>query len=217
MTDINFCVKKDSLDVWNSYLLKDAEFEGIDEFPKIKSSLEIPKKLISFSKAIKSKEFDAYVMFYEHDKYFERLWKNPIRYTKILQKFKGVITPDFSMYVNMPLCMQKYQMMKGRMLGNFWSKLGMNIIPNVRFGDERTYEFAFLGIEKEKNVAIGTIGMMKNKKERKIILSGISRMIKKLKPKNIIIYGSLPKEFVLKHKDTNFIIFKNSTYDYLKK
>ncbi|MCL2528754.1 MAG: DUF4417 domain-containing protein [Coriobacteriia bacterium] len=40
--------------------------------------------------------------FYEHDQAFERLWNNPKRYIKILQRFAGSISPDFSLYPDMP-------------------------------------------------------------------------------------------------------------------
>ena len=69
-------------DVFNSFLVADAEYEGEIELPKLKTSNEIPQKVITFSKAMSPscKEFDCWVHFYEHDRYFERLWHNPKRY-----------------------------------------------------------------------------------------------------------------------------------------
>ena len=43
-------------------------------------------------------DFDSWVVFYEADKYFERLWNNPKQYISKLKRFQGVITPDFSIY-----------------------------------------------------------------------------------------------------------------------
>lgn len=97
-------------DVFRSFLVENADYEGYIELPKIKTSNIIPKNLVPFSKAMSRswKDFDCFVMFYEHDVKFERLWHNPKQYLEKLKKFKGIISPDFSLYRNMPLCMQMW-------------------------------------------------------------------------------------------------------------
>ena len=77
---------------------------------------------------------------------------NPRQYLDKLKKFQGIISPDFSLYRNMPLCMQMWNTYRGRALANFLSENDINIIPNVRFGDERTYSFCFEG--KDSNINI---------------------------------------------------------------
>ena len=62
--------------------------------------------MIAFSKAISSKDYEQWVHFYEDDHLFERLWNNPRKYLPILERFQGVILPDFSLYRDMPLVMQ---------------------------------------------------------------------------------------------------------------
>lgn len=66
-------------DVLNSFLVENAEYEGCFELPKLKTSALLPEKVITFSKAIdrKFKDFDCFVIFYEDDEKFERLWNNP--------------------------------------------------------------------------------------------------------------------------------------------
>ena len=78
-----------------AFLVKDAEYEGYIELPKIKTSNLIPEKLVPFSKAMSKSwnNFDCWVMFYEHDVKFQRLWNTPTRYLDKLKKFKGVIRP----------------------------------------------------------------------------------------------------------------------------
>ena len=81
-------------DVFKSFLVEDAEYDGYIELPKIKTSDLIPEKVVTFSKAMEKsfKDFDCYVMFYEHDAKFERLWHNPKQYLTKLKKFRGVIS-----------------------------------------------------------------------------------------------------------------------------
>ena len=200
-------------DVFHSFLVKNADYDGYIELPKIKTSNFIPEKLVSFSKAMSYTwtDFDCWVMFYEHDIKFERLWNNPKKYLTKLKKFKGVISPDFSLYRNMPLCMQKWNTYRGRALAVWLQNNGIEIIPNIRFGDERTYSFCFDGIEENKTIAIGTHGCIKEKENRLFFEIGLARLIKRLSPKIIIIYGNAPDKIfdVYRSKGINIISFES--------
>ena len=83
-----------------------------------------------------------------------RLWNNPKAYVKKLKKFRGVISPDFSLYRNMPLCMQLWNTYRNRALAVWMQDNGIEVIPNIRFNDERTYSFCFDGVEKNSTVAV---------------------------------------------------------------
>ena len=50
----------------------------------------------------------------------------------------------------MPLVMQMWNTYRGRGIAVWIQNNGIEIIPNVRFGDERTFSFCFDGVE-EKN------------------------------------------------------------------
>ena len=200
-------------DVFRSFLVKNADYAGNLELPVIKTSDYLPEKVITFSKAMspRFKDFDSWVIFYEHDQGFERLWNNPRAYIKKLKKFKGVITPDFSMWRNMPLCMQMWNAYRGRALAVWMQNNNIEIIPNVRWGDERTYEFCFDGIEKNKTVSIGTHGCLKTKEDRLYFETGLALLVNKLSPKNIIVYGSTPNKIfgIYKDKGINVIPFES--------
>ena len=200
-------------DVFHSFLVKEADYEGYIELPKIKTSNLIPKKLVPFSKAMSKtwKDFDCWVMFYEHDVKFERLWNNPKRYMEKLKKFKGVISPDFSLYRNMPLVMQQWNTYRSRALAVWLQNNGIEVIPNVRFGDERTFSFCYDGIEENKTVAVGTHGCIKRKEDKIFFKIGLARMVQRLSPKTIIVYGSAPDSIFKPYKDMgiNIIAFES--------
>ena len=94
-------------DVFHSFLVENADYDGYFELPVIRTSDHLPDKVITFSKAMSKTwdDFDCWVVFYEHDRDFERLWNKPRQYLDKLKKFKGIISPDFSLYRNMPLIM----------------------------------------------------------------------------------------------------------------
>ncbi len=205
MTDEEF---NKNYDVFNSFLTSDADFEGYIELPKIKTSNLIPEKLVTFSKAMSKswKDFDCFVMFYEHDVKFERLWNNPQKYLEKLKRFKGVISPDFSLYRNMPLVMQQWNTYRGRALAVWLQNNEIEVIPNVRFNDERTYAFCFDGIERFKTVAVGTHGCIKRKPDREYFKKGIAELVKRLLPKTIIVYGKAPDSIFKPYKDAGIDI-----------
>ncbi len=200
-------------DVFRSYLVENADYEGYFELPKIQTSNLLPEKIIPFSKAMSKKwsDFDCWVMFYEHDGKFERLWKNPKQYLNKLKKFRGVISPDFSLYRNMPLVMQLWNTYRGRALATWFQKNGIEIIPNIRWNDERAYLFCFDGIEKEKTIAVGTHGCIKRKSDRAYFKKGLYELVNKLSPKNIIVYGAVPDEIFKPYKDMgiNIVSFES--------
>lgn len=179
-------------DVFNSFLVKNARYDGREEIPCVVTSNNIPRKLISFSKAISCKEKDCWVHFYEHDSQFERLWRNPKKYLSLLKTFKGIITPDFSLYYDMPLCMQVWNTYRGKALANWLQENGVEVIPNVRWGDERTFSIACLGVEKEKTIAVGTHGCIKTVEGKKMFIAGFDYVVNELRPKTIIVYGQMP-------------------------
>lgn len=202
-----------SYDVFHSFLVENADYEGYIELPKIRTSNQLPDKIIPFSKAVSNawKDYDCWVMFYEHDRNFERLWNKPKQYLSKLKKFKGVISPDFSLYRNMPLVMQQWNTYRSRALAVWMQNNGIEIIPNVRFGDERTYSFCFDGIERNKTVSVGTHGCIKRKEDKIFFKAGLAHLVKRLSPETIIVYGSAPDSIFKPYKNIgiNVIAFES--------
>lgn len=182
------------VDVFNAFLVSDANYDGDLEIPVILGDNHRPKKLLEFSKAVSSKDYECWVHFYEDDASFERIWRNPRRYLPILKKYEGVICPDFSLYRDMPLVMQYWNIYRSHAIGSWLEHNGVNVIPNVRFGDERTFEECCLGIPKHGTIAVGTHGCLKNKTDRDYFRKGLSVVLERLNPMAIIVYGTTPED-----------------------
>lgn len=181
-------------DVFHAFLVHDARYDGKLEIPIIEPEMALPNRLISFSKAMKTDDFDQWVHFYEDDAGFECVWNKPRVYLSRLKKFNGVITPDFSIYRDMPLVMQAWNTYRGRALGHWWQSNDMVVLPNLRMGDERTYEFCCSGIQRGGTVCVGSHGCIKIREERRYFKQGLDVIVNRLKPKCIVVYGSAPKE-----------------------
>lgn len=205
MSKIN-SARKGCKDVFNAFLVSTATYAGIIEIPCIEPCNEVPRKIIAFSKAISSKTYKQWVHFYEDDYLFERLWNNPRKYLSILARFQGVILPDFSLYRDMPLVMQLWNIYRSRAIGHWLQANGVKVIPNIRFGDQRTYNVCCLGIEKHSVISIGSHGNLKNRLDREIFLKGVDKLVKTLEPRVIIIYGAAPNKYFQKYKDAGIRI-----------
>ncbi len=205
MSEIN-SARNGCRDVFNAFLVSNAKYAGEFEIPCIEPCKEIPERMIVFSKAIANKDYEQWVHFYEDDYLFERLWNHPRKYLPILKKFQGVILPDFSLYRDMPLIMQLWNIYRSRAIGHWLQENGVKVIPNIRFGDQRTYNTCCIAIEKQSVISIGSHGNLKNRSDREIFLKGVDEIIKTLEPRVIIVYGSAPDKYFKKYKDAGIRI-----------
>ena len=203
--------KKSCKDVFNSFMLSRSGYEGFLEIPKVDGTNEIPNDLISFSKILTSDDYNKWIHFYEHDYVIERIWKYPHKYLPIIRKYAGVISPDFSLYRDMPLIMQIYNIFRSRMIARWLQDNGVKVIINVRFGDRRTYKVACTGVPKHCTIAIGTHGTMKLCEDRKVIEDGVAFVLKNLEPSVLIIYGTTSETIIDLCKESNvqLIVFQS--------
>jgi hypothetical protein len=194
------CGIKKMIDTFHAYLVKGAKFTGVEEFPSIESCNEIPENLIPFSHMKDITDYNQFVHFYEEDRKIEPFWNNPNRYLRLIKKFTGIITPDFSLYRDMPLVQQKWNTYRGRALGFWLQKQGVAIIPNIRYSDKRSYSFCFDGVPQNSVIAIGTHGCIKHTSDIDYHRQGIPEMIRRLSPSVIIVYGAAPDKVFAIHR-----------------
>jgi hypothetical protein len=211
MSDLKLLYPKtlDRRDVWNAKLLHWCKFDGKYEMPAIPVCNVVPHKLTAFTEAKTSNGDGSFLHFYMDAYRYERIWRNPMPYLPRVQAYAGAIAPDFSVYREMPLVQQMFNIYRSRVIGYWWSRNGVVVVPNARWGDERTYEFCFDGLPKNSVVAVGTHGCVKHIDDRRHFFNGFMVMLERIQPKAIIIYGSasdkiIPPLFVCKVKIIRF-------------
>ena len=193
-------------DVFRAFLVKNATYSGEQEIPCLKKATAIPNSMILFSKAISSHSFSSWICFYEDDANFERLWNNPQKYLPILKRFAGVISPDFSLYRDMPLVMQEWNVYRGRAIAHWLQENGVPVIPNIRWGDERTYELCCSGIQHGGTIAIGSHGCVKLLQERTPFTKGLDYVIKRIQPDTIVVYGKTPDIIFDEYRKSGIVV-----------
>ena len=93
---------------FSSVNLRDVDFSRVTgkyDMPTLKMEKHIPNDLISFNYVLNTDAFDKGVHFYIDDYQFERIWNNPHGYMERLSRFDCCLTPDFSLYTEMPIAM----------------------------------------------------------------------------------------------------------------
>lgn len=85
---------------------------------------------------------------------------------------------------------------------------GIRVIPNIRFGDKRTYRVCCDGISKHCVIAVGSHGNLKNPTDRKVFLDGLDTVVKRLQPKTVIVYGAAPEKYFRKYIDAGIAIMQ---------
>lgn len=161
---------------------------GKYDIPTISPVLYKPDHLIGFNRLSEADNL-AGIHFYLDDYQFERVWKRPEYYIDKLSRFDCVLTPDFSLYQDMPLAMMIWNVYRSRLLGQMMQQLGLTVIPTVSWADNDSFGFCFDGLPSSSTLSISTIGVKKSDKANRMWQRGVLEMIARLHPKQLLIYG----------------------------
>ena len=83
--------------------------------------------------------------FYYDDFKFMQAWRNPDKYVDKLRQFKAVVSPDFSLYTDFPRVLQILSCYRRQWVGAYWQIQGLDVIPDVVWGDRKSFDYCFLG------------------------------------------------------------------------
>lgn len=128
------------------------------------------------------------------DYQFNRLWTNIDRYIPMLQKFRYVMSPDFSTYTDFPKVMQIYNHYRKHWVGAYLQEAGIQVIPTISWSTPDSFEWCFDGEPEGAAVEVSSVGCMNSKEKKALFLAGYEEMIRRLSPETIIFYGSVPEE-----------------------
>lgn len=163
--------------------------EGKYQMPIIEPENHIPGSLIGFNYALTSNDKNAGIHFYVDDYQFERVWAEPEKYIQILRDYDCVLTPDFSLYMDMPISMKIWNVFRSRLIGQMCQDAGLIVIPTVSWAERETFDFCFDGLPVGAVLSISTIGVKNSPEAMEIWRDGVTELIKRKKPKALLIYG----------------------------
>jgi hypothetical protein len=141
------------------------------------------------------------VHFYMHDIYFAKVLTATDKYVDLLKEFDGVITPDCTMLVGQAPCIQQANTYFNRAVGFYLQKQGIPVIPNIRWSDESSFDYCFLGVPKHKIVCVSTHGCIRSKRDRELWQIGTEEMLRVLEPTDVLVHGYMPDDVFGKFYD----------------
>lgn len=183
---------------FNAYNLQDYDstrVAGPLDLPTLKACSFVPTELIGFNYVLSTKERDKGVHFFLDDYQFERIWNDPHEYIQKLMDFPCVLTPDFSLYADMPRAMKIWNVYRSRLIGQMMQDYGINVIPTLQYAGADTLDWCFEGIEGGGTVAVSTVGVMKDGEARGLWAAGMRRALEIIQPKTVVCYGAEMTDF----------------------
>ena len=132
------------------------------------------------------------VHFFIDDYLFERTWNDPPRYARLLKEYRAVLTPDFSLFTDYPQAVQIYNHYRKHLLGAYWQRQGITVIPSICWSDESSFDWCFDGEPVGGCVAVSSVGTQKILEAKRLFMRGYQEMMDRLKPSKIIFFGGIP-------------------------
>ena len=159
------------------------------QMPIIRNDGYIPEDLTGFNYAKTNPKKNTGIHFYVDDYQFERVWNYPEKYVDVLMEYDCILSPDFSLYMDMPMPMKIWNIFRSRQIGAYYQSKGIKVIPTISWAEPETYEFCFRGIPKGSIVSVSTIGVKRDQAALKVWQNGMREMIKRIEPGAILVYG----------------------------
>lgn len=186
---------------------------GKYSFPVIrKQNIDVEKiKFLSYTNTKKNDvdNKDKTIHFFTYDWKFKNVYENPDEELEKLSQYFCLLSPDFSIFTNMPKALQIESVFKNRWCGAYWQSKGLKVIPTVSWGDEKTFEFCFDGIEEGTIVAVCTYYRENCEEE---FMLGYNEMLKRIKPSVVLCYDEPFKSMTGNIKE-----FLPTTYEWTSK
>jgi Domain of unknown function (DUF4417) len=136
---------------------------------------------------------DAAIHFWRDDYRFETIWKNPDKGLTRVAEVGATLTPDFSLWADMPPAIQIWQTYRSRWCGALWQANNIDVIPTVSWSYPESYDYVFEGLPERSTIAVSATGM-RNADIKDLFLTGLKEVLTLLRPARLLVYGKLPAE-----------------------
>lgn len=187
--------------------------EGFYQMPIIEGEAHIPQGLMGFNYALTSTDKSKGIHFYVDDYQFERVWNDPHKYVEVLREYDCVLTPDFSLYMDMPMSMKIWNIFRSRLIGQIMQDAGLTVIPTVSWAEKATFDFCFDGLPSNSVLSISTVGVKQDKNAFEIWKAGVTELLKRKNPHTLLVYGGAVD---FDYGNTKILYFANEVTDRMK-
>jgi Domain of unknown function (DUF4417) len=178
------------MDTLNTRLIFDSV--GAYDIPVLAPSAFVPKTLGAWHDPVQRRAAAAdggALHFFLDDYRFEKVWSRPESTYERVAEVGAALSPDFSMWRDMPKAMQIWQVYRSRWCAAFWQHLGVEVVPTVTWGGTETFDFTFDGLPRCATLALSMVGVRKDGKQK--FITGLNELVSRLDPAMLLCYGQL--------------------------
>ena len=118
-----------TIEQYNLFDYDESRVSGFYQMPTLTAVNHTVNDLQGFNYVLNKPDYSKGVHFYLDDYQFERIWQRPEYYIDKLKDFDCVLTPDFSLYLDMPVAMMVWNVYRSRLIGQIMQDYGLTVIP----------------------------------------------------------------------------------------
>ena len=144
-------------------------------------------------------DYSELFVFDEYETEFQELIENPDAFIDELREYPAVFSPDLSLYRNAPLSAQITNVYNSRLTGNYLQRNGVNVVPFIRWGDERSFTtmelpepFALPGAHEGSAIRACLYGCVKSNADQDVFRAGLIAAIERIHPCMVLSCGPHP-------------------------
>lgn len=174
----------------------DLAYTADQNFPKVAAVTTLPKphvRFMAYHRARALRSFNRHMAcphFYEDDRRFEAVWRQPHRHIEQLRRYDSVVGPDFSIRANFPRPLKIAMSYKIKLLTAWWQSEGLTVYPNVAWADKTSYDYCLDGYPTGSVIAINSTGIGRDRRSKTCWMDGYREALSRLRPIHIIRYGA---------------------------
>lgn len=131
--------------------------------------------------------------FFLDDYQFIRIWDRIDNYLPLFQRFRFVLSPDFSLYEDFPEALQIYNHYRKHWIGAYLQDHGVAVIPTIAWSGLHSFSWCFDGEPVGGAVAVSSLGTQVDRMAKELFLQGYQEMLDRLHPDTVLLYGSVPE------------------------
>ena len=171
----------------------EVQVEGPHQIPVLRGVDNIPSEfsLLSFSRKPRTAPHGfSIVHFWESDKEFSGVFRNPVKTANSLSKFSCVTSPDPTLYTSHAEHMRLNAIWRSRAIAAYFEYRGLAVIPHIRWTSDSDLEAALAGIRRGSVVAVSNHGCYRSDLQKKEFRRGLSRLLEQLAPTQLLLHGT---------------------------
>ena len=134
------------------------------------------------------------IHFYIDDYKFNVVWNKPDKWLETFKQCRAVISPDFSVYTDMPKAQQLWNHYRRQWLAKYWQDNGVNVVSSATWDLLDPQPWALYGIPKGTSIARSFVS--RQMKEERI--DGFIQVVEALEPHKIYLKCSKVDEATLR-------------------